>query len=72
MRRRSPRYNRAAGVVGRRYLKAGWRGDEVAEGLGMIDAKLMMHCEIEVRVLDDNGYTMNAKSLYTMVSCRSL
>ena len=59
-------------MVGRRYLKAGWRGDEVAEGLGMIAAKLMVHCALGVTVLDDNGHTMNAKSLNDMVLCRLL
>ena len=38
----------------------------------MISTKLMVHCVLEVRVLDDNGHTMNAKSLDAMVSCRSL
>ena len=38
----------------------------------MIAAKLMVHCALEVRVLEDNGHTMNAKSLDAMVSFRSL
>ena len=48
-------------MVGRRQFQARWRRDEVSEGLGMIDEKLMVHCALEVRVLDDNGHRMNAK-----------
>ena len=38
----------------------------------MIAAKIMVHFALGVRVLDENGHTMNAKSLDDMVSCRSL
>ena len=51
-------------------MHTGWIGDEVTEGLGMIHEKNMGHCALEVRVIDDNVHTMNAKSLDTMVSCR--
>ena len=38
----------------------------------MIAEKLMVHYALEVRMLDNNGHTMNVKSLNAMVSCRSL
>ena len=38
----------------------------------MIAKKMMVHCALEVRLLDENGYTINVKSLNAMVSCRLL
>ena len=38
----------------------------------MIVAKLMVHCALIFRVIDENGHTINVKSLNAMVSCRSL